>query len=144
MKKTTLLFLVFALSGCATTYPTRYAIIHYDQATHRDLVLDTHGKRVWECEHQRGQAPHPDDKSCKPMPYEQFYGEIHIKTDPPRAAVFLDGTDIKIQTPIIVDRVPRDQSHTLVLKLHGYKEWQQTFDLKDQSTHTYDVQLERQ
>lgn len=138
------ILVLMVVTGCATTYSERFTVIHYDQTTHRDVVLDTQAKRVWECTHEKGRPARPTDKSCKRLPFEQFYGEIHIKSQPSRATVFLDGSDIKTQTPIIIDRVPREQTHTLVLKLKGYKNWEQTVDLKTEGKITYEVSLQKE
>ena len=62
---------------------------------------------------------------------------------PSGATVIFDGETTK-RTPVTIRRVPRDRSHTLRIRLEGYREWETAVNLSDRENKKFDVQLERQ
>jgi serine/threonine protein kinase len=84
-----------------------------------------------------------ENKSLGTIELGNPYGEVSIRSMPPRAEVIFDGEAIGARTPVTIRRVPRDRAHTLQLKLDGYRTWETSVNLSGDTTKKYDVQLER-
>jgi serine/threonine protein kinase len=84
-----------------------------------------------------------ETKSLGTIQLGGFYGEVSIRSTPPRATVYFDGEQIA-RTPVTIRRVPRDKSHTLRIKLDGFRDWETTVSLRDSETKKYDVLLEKE
>ncbi len=72
-----------------------------------------------------------------------MYGEISINSMPARANVIFDGESIGARTPVTIRRVPRDKTHSLRIRLDGYREWETSVNLSEQDSKKFDVQLEK-
>jgi hypothetical protein len=83
-----------------------------------------------------------ENKSTGTIKLGGMFGEIYVNSSPPRATVIFDGT-ITSKTPVTIRKVPRDQKHTIRIKLDGYRDWETTVSLSDKESKRFDVQLEK-
>ena len=60
-----------------------------------------------------------------------LYGEVSLSSNPPRATVTFDGQQIPAKTPVTVRRVRTDRSHTVTIRLPGYRPWTRTFSMQN-------------
>ncbi|PIU58448.1 MAG: hypothetical protein COS89_00335 [Deltaproteobacteria bacterium CG07_land_8_20_14_0_80_38_7] len=60
-----------------------------------------------------------------------LYGEVSLSSSPSRAKVIFDNKEISAKTPVTIRKVRRDQPHTIMLKLKGYKVWSRSFNMED-------------
>lgn len=85
-----------------------------------------------------------DRRSLGVLPLGNAYGEIFIRSDPPRARVFLDGEKINARTPVTIRRISRDKTHSIRLQLDGYQDWERMITLDDKEKKKFDVELQKQ
>jgi len=83
-----------------------------------------------------------ENKSVGTIKLGGMFGEIYVNSNPPRATVVFDGS-ITSKTPVTIRKVPRDQKHTIRIKLDGYRDWETSVSLSDQESKKFDVQLEK-
>lgn len=83
-----------------------------------------------------------ENKSVGTIKLGGMFGEISVSSMPPRATVIFDGS-ITSKTPVTIRKVPRDQKHTIRIKLDGYRDWETSVSLSDKDTKKFDVQLEK-
>jgi serine/threonine protein kinase len=83
-----------------------------------------------------------ENKSVGTIKLGGMFGEISVNSMPPRATVIFDG-DTVTKTPVTIRKVPRDKSHTIRIKLDGYRDWETTVSLSDKDSKKFDVQLEK-
>ncbi|HSA59528.1 MAG TPA: serine/threonine-protein kinase [bacterium] len=83
-----------------------------------------------------------ENKSTGTIKLGGMFGEIYVNSSPPRATVIFDGS-ITSKTPVTIRKVPRDQKHTIRIKLDGYREWETSVSLSDKDSKRFDVQLEK-
>ncbi|MDO8519585.1 MAG: protein kinase [Deltaproteobacteria bacterium] len=69
-------------------------------------------------------------------------GEVRFDSNPRGAGVVVDGKKAGI-TPVLLPRLSRDTSHTVVLTLPGYKNWTKSFKLS-QNRLEFMAQMERE
>ncbi len=69
------------------------------------------------------------------------YGEVQVSSSPPRASVFLDGTNYG-STPINIRKVKRDKPHSLRVTLDGYQSWETSFSFGDDKVKKFNATLE--
>ncbi len=84
-----------------------------------------------------------ESKSLGTIKLGDPYGEISVRSTPPRATVIFDGESIGARTPVTIRRVPRDRAHSLKVELDGYRSWSSSVSLKDSDSKKYDVMLEK-
>ena len=85
-----------------------------------------------------------ESKSLGTIRLGSQFGEVSVRSTPPRATVIFDGDAIGARTPVTIRRVPRDKSHSLTIRLDGYREWSGNVDLSNQENKKYDVLLEKE
>ena len=56
---------------------------------------------------------------------------MSLSSSPSRAKVIFDNKEISAKTPVTIRKVRRDQPHTIMLKLKGYKVWSRSFNMED-------------
>jgi hypothetical protein len=83
-----------------------------------------------------------ENKSTGTIKLGGMFGEIYVNSSPPRATVIFDGT-ITSKTPVTIRKVPRDQKHTIRIKLDGYRDWETSVSLSDKDSKRFEVQLEK-
>ena len=83
-----------------------------------------------------------ENKSVGTIKLGGMFGEISVSSMPPRATVIFDGS-ITSKTPVTIRKVPRDQKHTIKIRLDGYRDWETSVSLGDKATKKFDVQLEK-
>ena len=83
-----------------------------------------------------------ENKSVATIKLGGMYGEIAVNSMPPRATVIFDG-DTVTKTPVTIRKVPRDKTHTIRIKLDGYRDWETSVSLSDKDSKKFDVQLEK-
>ncbi len=83
-----------------------------------------------------------ENKSTGTIKLGGMFGEIYVNSSPPRATVVFDGT-ITSKTPVTIRKVPRDQKHTIKIRLDGYRDWETSVSLSDKESKRFDVQLEK-
>jgi serine/threonine protein kinase len=82
-------------------------------------------------------------KNLGTIKLESFYGQIVIKSEPPRANVYFDGEKIGANTPVTIRKVPRDRPHSIKVTMGGYKDWSTKADMSKQASKTYNVVLKK-
>ena len=104
-------------------------------------VMITHGSETMPCKKMVQVQPNQTvDVSCELGP---LFGKIELNTTPPRANVSLDGKPLGGKTPMTIKQVKRDEEHTIRIELDGFKPWSRVFDLRDGTTKSFNVELEK-
>jgi len=84
----------------------------------------------------------PGESKSVSMKLGGMFGEISINSVPPRATVIFDGGTVT-KTPVTIRKVPRDQKHSIKIRLDGYRDWETSVSLSDQANKKFEVQLEK-
>ncbi|HEX5037362.1 MAG TPA: serine/threonine-protein kinase [bacterium] len=83
-----------------------------------------------------------ENKSVGTIKLGGMFGEISISSVPPRATVIFDGGTVT-KTPVTIRKVPRDQKHSIKIRLEGYRDWETSVSLSDKPNKKFEVQLEK-
>ncbi len=65
-----------------------------------------------------------------PEPLKKF-GSIVVKSDPPDARVFLDGEELGVLTPAVIEEVTAGEKHEIKVAKKGFKPWVKTVEPED-------------
>jgi predicted Ser/Thr protein kinase len=77
-----------------------------------------------------------------PEPLKKF-GSIVVKSDPPDARVFLDGEELEVLTPAVIEEVTAGEKHEIEVAKKGFKPWVETVEPEDDKSVTIRAPLER-
>ena len=78
--------------------------------------------------HRTPIPPKEEAGSVAPSEPLKKFGSIVVKSDPPDARVFLDGEELWILTPAVIEEVTAGEKHEIRVEKRGFKSWTETVE----------------
>ncbi len=93
--------------------------------------------------HRTPIPPKEEAGSVAPSEPLKKFGSIMVKSDPPDARVFLDGEELWILTPAVIEEVTAGEKHEIRVEKRGFKSWTETVEPEPDKSLPIQATLER-
>jgi len=114
------------LDGTRLEDPTPTVIQKVTAGEKYKIRVEKEGFRAW----SEIVEPEPDKSLTIEASLTRLLGTIVVRSIPPGASVFLDGTRLEDPTPTVIQKVTVGERHKIRVEKEGFKPWVETVEVK--------------